>query len=469
MNSLFDVLEPRVLLSAPVATVESFSYAADTMSVWVRYSADTGIDESSIDPNDMVLAGPGLVRHADEVSAHRQGADIVAWYRLRRAPEGVPHDQWPNGTYNLGIPAGEVRSGDGVGIAGTGTGSHWLWFPDTYVELDGALIAGDGWSLWVRRWMRHPDAHTTLSTSVRVSGPTGDQVFESQGVYPYPLSAFVFRGENADGLWDFTDTGTYSFAMGEYEGAQLVGYRPVQQQWYWMSSPKIEILSSDFSDTDVLVTARFSGRSAIDPSSITWATIGLVDPLGRLVPATPDHYYTVDPQPDGSIIGTFKRGWNDNRSWGSLDNGDWRYEGVQRVQDIDGNISFVGVITHQAHAFTRLSTDSTEMAAYAQEPRTLTFKMTFPALNVDLATLGDDDIRLELNGSSYQLSLAYTYGAGRDSLGHPMITAAYTLTLPQSERLDTGTARFYMNTGAISISGQPSSEQFMGSWWLWFN
>jgi hypothetical protein len=466
----FDALEPRTLLSAPVATVESFAFSADTMSVGVRYSADTGIDFWSIAPGDMVVTGPGgLALRSDSVYRLPQGPnDAVVRYAFHYGGAN-PHPQWPSGTYNLGIPEGEVRSGDGTGNAETGAGSYWLWFPDTYVELAYAQLVGDGWSLALTRWMRQP-AQTPMSTSVRIAGPAGDQVFESQGVYNVHANVVWIRAENAAGLWDFTDTGTYSIAAGEYDGAQLIGHRPVEQRWLWFTNPKIEILSTDFTDTEVLITARFTDDHGIDPNSITWSAIG-IDVGPYHIPPTIDLYTTVDPQQDGSVIGTFKRGWY-HGSWGSRDNGDWRYvtnEDVHRVQDIDGNPSMVGVIMHQTHAFTSLTTHSTEMAAYAQDPSTLTFKMTLYPANVDLATLGDDDIRLELNGRSYQLSLAYTYGADRDGWGQRMITAAYTLTLPQGERLDTGTAAFYMNAGALSISGQPSSGLFIGSWWLWFN
>jgi hypothetical protein len=477
----FDALEPRSLLSAPVATVESFAFSAGMMSVGVRYSADTGIDFWSIDPGDLVVTGPGgLALRSNMAYRLPQGpTDAVVRYVVHNGNPANPYQQWPSGTYNLGIPEGAVRSGDGVGNAGTGAGSYWLWFPDTYVELFAALdqpepigsnvqLTGDGWSLTLTRWMRQP-VQTPMSTSVRITGPGGDQVFESQGVYNAYANVITIRAENATGLWDYTDTGTYSIALGEYGGAQPVGYRPVAQRWLWFTKPKIEILSTDFTDTDVLITARFTDDHAIDPSSITWSAIG-IDVGPYHIPPTIDLYHTVDPQQDGSVIGTFKRAWF-GRPWGSRDIGDWRYvtnDGVQRVQDIDGNSSMVGVIMHQTHTFTSLTTHSREMAAYAQDPSTLTFKMTFWTANVDLATLGEDDVRLELNGHSYQLSLAYTHSAGHDAYGQAMVTAAYTLTLPQGERLDTGTAAFYMNSGALSISGQASSELFVGSWWLWF-
>jgi hypothetical protein len=467
MNSFFDALEPRVLLSAPVATVESFRLTADSMTVFVRYSADTGIDRSSIGSDDLVLTGPGLVRRPGQGQpVQSEGPDVIAYYSFSRDPQGLAHDAWPNGTYNLGVLAGAVRSADGVGNAATGVGSHWLWFPDSYVVMDWASYSSDGWIIALTRWMRHPDAQTTLTTSVRITGPHGDQVFEVQGVYGAYKNRVEIAQENATGLWNYTDTGTYSIAVGEYDGAaQLVGFRPVEQRFRWVDGARIEILSTQFSDTDVLITARFTDRAAVDLSSINWWTIEAEVGASR-IHASPDHYLALDPQPDGSVIAAFRLYPGPFDSWGARENGDWRY--VLTNND-HGYHTTLGILMHQWHAFTTLSTASTGMAAYAQEPRTVTFKMEFPVLNVDLATLGNDDIRLELNGRSYQLSFAYTYNSDWDWGWGLSITAAYTLTLPQGERLDTGTARIYMNAGALSISGQPSSEQFMGSWWLWFD
>jgi hypothetical protein len=397
------------------------------------------------------------------VSIQSQGNDVVASYLLYRAPT-YDHDQWPNGTYDLGLAADSVRSRDGTPNPETGAGSYWLWFPDTYVELRGTQLIDDGWYLYTTRWMRHPDPQATVTTSVRITGPLGDQVVQSQGAYGDSRNDIVLRAEGAAGPWDYADSGTYSFAVGEYTGSQLAGYRPVRQEWLWFTNPKTEILATDFTDTDVLVTARFSDDHAIDASSVRLSSLTITAGPYHI----PHPSYNAVPQQDGSVIATFRFTWG--RPWSSRDNGDWLYgPSISGLRDVDGNYSKMGVVLRQPHLFTTLTTSSTEMAAYAEDPTTVTFKMTFWTTNLDVATLGDDDLRLDLNGRSHQLSLAYTYSIGIDNQHEPMLVAAYTLHLAPGERLDTGTARFYLNAGALSISGRPSGEQFVGSWWLWFN
>src|SRR5262245_58064917 len=108
----FEALEGRALLSAPVAAPQFFSVPAESMTLVGRYSASTGVDASSIDPNDTVVTGPGgLARLAESATMVSQDAgSATVRYVLRSGPAGVEHSMWPNGTFNLGVPGGSVRS-----------------------------------------------------------------------------------------------------------------------------------------------------------------------------------------------------------------------------------------------------------------------------------------------------------------------------------------------------------------------
>src|SRR5437763_1497826 len=103
----FEGLEARALLSAPVASVQSFAATATTMTVVVQYTASAGIDPASIDYNDLGVTGPNVSRFAFAQIVSQQATQTVVRYAFGNT--GI----WPNGTYNLGIPAGSVRSRDG--------------------------------------------------------------------------------------------------------------------------------------------------------------------------------------------------------------------------------------------------------------------------------------------------------------------------------------------------------------------
>jgi hypothetical protein len=472
-HSYFESLESRALMSAPVATVQSFGVTPDTMTLVVRYEADTGIDRSTIGTGDVGVTGPNVSRFAESaavVSGNATSATVR--YVLRRSGEG-DHDQWPIGTYNLGIAADAVRSSDGAANAETGAGSYFLWYPNTVLELRSASLTGDGWSVQLTRWMRTPDSESSVTTQVRITGPHGSNLFQTTGFLAAHNALVTLRAENPDGLWDFTDTGTYTLDVATYYASPApTGFQPTAQYWLWYTNPKVEILSTDFTDGDVLIHARFTDDHGIDASSITWSAIGIdVGPFH--IGPTIDLYTTVDPQPDGSVLATLRRGMF-QRPFTSRESGDWKYvtnAGTPRVRDIDGNTSSVGVIMHQQHTFTAIAPWEVGLSATPDDPTSLTLTHRFYALNVDLSSLGDDDARLEMNGHTYQLTLQSSRSLG----GHdgnpqvPMYEAVYTVHLTDGDRLTSGTAGFYLNAGGLTVSGQANPNQFLGSWWLWFN
>ena len=423
-------LEPRALLSAPVATVQSFAVTADTMTLVVRYDADTDINTSTIDPTDAGVTGPsGVSRLAESatITSHQTGSAVVA-YVIRRANAGTDHDLWPIGNYNLGIAAGAVHSTDGAGNAETGGGSYYIWFPDTYVELRSTGLNGDGWAFDVTRWMRSPDSQNSVTTTVRVSGPGGDQDFQTSGIYSTHAANLSIHAENSDGLWDFSDTGAYSVSVATYTGQQATGFQPAAQYYLWFTNPKIEITGTSFTATTVLITARFTDDHGIDASSIDWSAIG-IDVGPYHIPPTIDLYHTVVPQQDGSVIATFRRGWYQSY-WTSRDNGDWTYRtnaGTARVQDVDGNSASVGVIMHQQHTFTVPFVQAAAVHASPDDPTTLSVNFILNPRGIDMTTLGDGDLRLELGGQTYQLSLTSISNGGTDAYGQPLDSVTFAI------------------------------------------
>jgi hypothetical protein len=364
-----------------------------------------------------------------------------------------------------------VRSGDGAGNVETGAGSYFLWYPDTVLELRSAALNGDGWTVQLTRWMRTPDMENPVTTLVRITGPHGSSTFQTTGFLSNHSAAITLRAENPDGLWDFTDTGTYSLDVATYyTSAQPTGWQPTASYWLWYTNPKVEILSTDFSDSEVLITARFSDDHGIDLSSVRWSSIAIDNGLTH-IPPTRELYQRAELQPDGSVIAQFKRGWI-NATWGNRDNGDWTYlthNDDSRVRDVDGNPTSAGVVIHQAHTFNRLSMYSAAVSAFADNPTTLSFTLDFWSRDVDLASFGNDDVRLELAGHTYQLTLNSVAYQWTFYDGQNVHRAVYTLNLPQGERFTSGNAAFYLNQGGLTISGQGSPQQLLGSWWLWFN
>jgi hypothetical protein len=468
------MLEARAMLSAPVATVQSFALTADTMTVVVSYASDTGIDGSSILTTNLGVTGPQVSGFAETATIlSQQPTETVVRYLLRSGVPWLVHDAWAHGTFNLGIPAGSVRSRDGAGIEDTGAGSYWVWFPDTYIEMNSMTVGTSGLSVTATLWTRNPGGED-LQASVRMTRPDGSERIEALATANQNNHRFTIEFNNPDRRgWDYTDgQGAFVFALGEYDGSQLVGFRPTAQYWLWFTNPKVEILSTNVTDSYVDVRARFSDDHGIDLTSFAWTNITVTagpytippvldgrSPMGPLV----------EPQADGSVIATYRRDMY-QRSFTNRESGDWTYSvylSTGRVRDLDGNMTNIGVLRHETHVFTTIGySGPAELAARADDPTYVTIAVAFFADNLDTTTFGDGDLRMELNGHTYQLSLTsaspQSHGSG------PLYSTRYTLQLGAGERLESGTATFYLNAGAVTTSGLPSADSFVGSWWLSF-
>jgi hypothetical protein len=490
----FEALEVRALLSAPAAAVRSFAVTADTMTVVVSYASDNGIDASSIGWWDIGVTGPGASTFAESTRIlSQQPSETVVQYLLRSGPQYQSHGAWANGTFNLGIPAGGVRSSTGEGIADTGAGSYWLWFPDTFVEVDRvspieAAPAGPwrtttvptqaGIGVQFRVWTREA-ATRTVPVSIRLTAPDGTERIQSGTIQSRDASGvpsvgtFVFHNPG-DRPFDYTDQrGVYAAALGRYNGSQVIGYAPAAQTWLWFTGPKVEVLSTSVNDSSAQVTIRFTGEHGVDLSSLRYGVgVGIAmeetATSRQVLPqsATP----WLEPQPDGSVIATYSFGFS-WRPFTNAESGEWTYVVLavdpfspngSGPRDSDGNQARPGILRRETHVFTAISPFA-QRTAQADNPRQVLLSVIFDPWRIDLTTIGDGDVRLELNGQTYQLSLAsVTWFSGA-------YVANYSLTLPVGQRLQTGTANFYLNAGAVTTSGLPNTESFLGSWWMWFN
>jgi hypothetical protein len=471
-TSFFDVLEPRALLSAPVATVQSFAVTAVTMTLVVSYTSDTGIDPSSIGLDDIAAAGPRWTRYPFSATIVSQGPnETVAKYVIRSVPVG-PYLLWDNGTHNLGIFAGSVRSTDGAGIAETGAGSYWLWFPDVYPEISRMEPYSWGVEVVVNFWTRTYN-RVSAPVSIRLTLPDGSQQVNTRTMDNYYTTFWVDFNNAGDRPWDYTDHGTFTFDIGDHDGAQ-VNYRLGGQYWLWFSNPKMEIVSTDVTDTAARIVVRITDDHAVDLTSFSgrdlYVSVGFLEVLpsmdGPNISAP-----VVEPQADGSVIATYWRAPYQS-AFTNRESGEWVFGasrpgwGPPLVRDVDGNYAQIGVLRRETHVFNRVGWwASPALTAHADDPSHAQLFVTFFSNNVDTSTLGDGDVRLELNGQTYQLSLTLGYGGGSGSL---TFGAYYALQLPQGQRLQTGTGRFYLNAGAVTTGGQPNEEAFLGEFWFWF-
>jgi hypothetical protein len=457
---LFDALEARTVLSAPVASVQSFALTADTMTLVVAYDADTGIDPSSIDTYDLGVTGPGVSRYSESATIiDTQGTRTRVQYVLRSGPAGTDHDLWPNGAFILGTPPGVVRSHDGEVNAETGAGAYWLWYTDTFIELKSMAIVGEGWSLGLTLWMRHPDAQTPVTASAQIVGPGSDQTFQTQGLYSRHSSSVTLQAENAGGLWDYTDTGAYSISLGNYQGTQVVSYRPTAQYWLWFSSPKVEILSTAFTDSSMSLTARFSDDQGMDLTSFDWTNFVV---YAWAYPVHPVSAPQVDLGADGSVTATYS--YSMFRGWTNRESGIWSYYNMGRVRDAAGNLTQAGIVRRESHTFTTLYTADPTLWTTPDNSWSATASFRFSPGDVDLSNFGDGSARLDLNGRSYPMRLDWLNTGGRDDWGQPIYQAQFSLSLPSPERLTSGLASVYLNAGAVSVAGSPNADLLLGTW-----
>lgn len=474
----FEALEARALLSAPVATVQSFTLTASSMTVVVAYSADDGIDPTSIGGlRGLGMTGPNVSMYDPypEIVSQQPTQTVVRYgFSMGEFRQGnfVP-SLWTNGTYNFGIPAGSVRSQGGDVNQDTAAGSYWLWYPDKYVEMGSMTLSPTGLSVSVGLFRRNPGVDDA-QTSVQLTAPDGSQRVETLAAPGQNGGTFAIAFQNQDGRgWDYTDPhGAFVISLADYDGGQVVGYRPTAQYWLWFSNPKVEILSTNVADSYVEYTARFSDDHGIDLTSFAWSNITVTGGPYTIPPLLDGSFPAgprVEPQADGSVIATYRRA-EYQRLFTNRESGDWTYftqAGNELVRDVDGNGTSVAVLRRENHVFTTIGSSDAYLTAHAADPTFVSITADFFANHVDTTTFGDGDVRMELNGHTYQLSLTlWGLGSNNDT---PVFYATYALQLGAGERLDSGTANFYLNAGAVTVSGLPSADSFVGSWWLAFN
>jgi len=480
-TSLFDVLEPRALLSAPVAAVQSFAPTVAGMSVVVRYTASAGIDPASISYYGLGATGPGVSRFSSYATVLSQQPtqttvryDIICY----------PYSLWPNGTYNLGIPAGAVRSRDGLANAAAAAGSYWIWVPDNVLQVAAMGPSTNSLALSVQLLTRNPGV--TLPVSVKMIAPDGTERVQTGTIGGntqygnYAIFQFQNTGERP---FDYTDPrGTYVAALGDYDGDQLVGYHHAAQAWWWFSAPKVEFLSTSVTDSVAQLRVRVSGEHGVDLASMrgtdAWqnVTVTVGNPgYGPAIPGslTPAGAYAaplLEPQSDGSVIATYSRAFY-RRNFTNTETGEWTYSvsaGYYGPRDIDGHQSLGGVLWRESHVFTTIAAPFVRLQTNVNDARRFLLTVDFSPANTDTTMFGDGDVRLDLAGQTYQLTLAYGALTPTNTEG-TIYRAYFVVQLAAGETLHNGTANIYLNAGAVTTSGLPSSETFLGSWWLWFN
>ncbi len=454
MTNHFEALEPRALLSAPIATTHSFRWNATTLTTVVRYTADTGIDLASIGNDDFRLQGPnGDVRFAQSPTKElQQDGSVLATYTFTNPTI------WTNGRYNLGVVAGSVRSTDQQPVAALQTGSYGLWFPDTVVEMSTVTITSDGWRFGLRRLDRNP-VTPNVPGEVRITGPGG-----SETIFPFTLRVLpiTVSSAKADGPWSFADNGTYIISMPTYTNGVRTGWQPVAGAGLWFNAPKVEITDIALTDSTVTTTVRLTDNHAIDLTSIRWSNIGiLID--GVNLPPTINLIANAEPQSDGSVIVTYVRGWY-NAAFTSRDSGTWVWSiGISPVKDVDGNAARAGTLATRSFHFERpFIMDAVVQPATPSTPARLS--LTFATENLDLSSLGNDDFRLELGGITYTLSLISHHSvSGVTPARTPAVTAFYEIIIPVGQTLQHGAAALYLNANGLTFNTHPSADVLLRS------
>ncbi len=314
MNHHLDELEPRTLLSAPTAAIQSTTIAPDQWLIVVRY-ADTehSIDPTTIGNADITVAGPAGYSQAATLYQRPFATGSGSYVGVYSVP--APMGAWDygaNGAYTVRVASGAVADQSGESTIAADLRTYNLWFNNPAVRIARNTIETNlrWWEMTVNVGDNMGIANLTVGQEiVEVTTPDGSSyrgtVLSSTRVGPRDLSVVIKIGANGR-LWDFSDNGRYSvrlLANSVYDTAGVAANARLLGSYnLWFTAPKIEITNSELTDSKWLLTVRFSDNEGIDPESFfgTRPTLSVSGPAGLNYNRISRWHVEPSANPDGS-------------------------------------------------------------------------------------------------------------------------------------------------------------------------
>jgi hypothetical protein len=278
----------------PKARIMSYTMRSTDWLVVVQYDTQNGLDESTLDGNDLTLTGATPSSLSVYQLIHLSPTSTQVVYSF-----GAPGGAWSyanNGTYNIFLAAGQVADNSGRQATAQMLASYWLWFAAPRAEYLGYTAGTNDWTVSVR-FSANPltainPATLVADGTVYASGPRGY----------YELGHLTTLIHNADlsytasyrivapwGSWDWTDNGTYTVSVGDgrvadIDGNMIPGSNLGQSTITSTAPSATMVLPTHPTRTGWDIAVDFTDDVMVDLSSINTATVRLQGPDGSSIP-----------------------------------------------------------------------------------------------------------------------------------------------------------------------------------------
>jgi hypothetical protein len=276
-SSAFEALEARALLTAPVANFVSAIANGTALFVDVDYHADQGLDLSTVGAGDLQLTAngrPTLTANLFAPPSTLPNGDTRAIYIINAYAGAWNYTH--TGVYDIVSPAGQVKDLSGQNLAYTGVAQIWLWFSTPKAEITNTVVEPADWLLTVNYTDDTGiDTSTIDNNDISIAGPGLFPGITLRNLYVNSATdvTAVYRVPAPAGGFNYTNTGAYTVNFENNQvsdtSANAIPAFPLGSYWLWFDKPAAQIQTYTVTQTQLLVPILYSGRSAIDPTSIS--------------------------------------------------------------------------------------------------------------------------------------------------------------------------------------------------------
>ncbi|HYE62067.1 MAG TPA: hypothetical protein VD997_08720 [Phycisphaerales bacterium] len=315
-----EALEPRLVLSAPTASLLSVSVGKVDMTVTVRYAAATGIDVTSINGNDVRVAsaaksvgGVSLASFSElgRLAGTTVQADgsVVAKYVV--TARGGAWDWADSGLYTVSLASMQVRSKSGQWNAAATLKSQSLSFAGPRADLVSATLGNmSQWLIGIR--------YTDDIGIDRASIGLGDLQVQSAGAlvslgrpaYTTGSGATItayYYAKTAQNAASWMDRGSYTIVLRggqvfDTSGNSLPSY-VMGTQSYTSDRPAAQLASSTFTADAWTVCIRYRAELGVDLGSIGHGDLQYSGAKGTVLASLVESPIV---GADGSVLATYR-------------------------------------------------------------------------------------------------------------------------------------------------------------------
>jgi len=476
-SQAFESLEDRRMLAA-AAFVSQVVRQSD-MLVNIRYTDPSGVNVSTLGDNDITVTGGnsfGRFGHFLTFTQDTQGSNnsVVATYSV--ASRTTAWTYFETGTFVVNMLPNSVAANNGSVVPGGGLASSWMWWSTPRVELLQSFATNTQYVVD----LRYSDNTAIDSNSIGfgevglVPGdqPNDVQFFRSQTFFQNQDGSWTveYRLTARGGAWDWTDTGTYNIVIqgnAVHDTENPPNFVPAQalgQVFLWFTNPKAQVINSNVTGTDWLVTIRYTDDQAISATSIDDGDVqennGVSNTLAQRVSAVPESANSVDVT--YSLRPT-------HFAFGAAENGT-HVVSVRdgQVTDTTGApVRGVGLASYWLW-FTNPSISKPVNVNEAQADHwDITVRYTDDvAMNINTITSGD----LRMEGPQGYFQNATMLERHTEVLnGNTTVLATYRFTAPANGRFNSGTYNIFVNPNQVADTAGNTIPTFLwGSFWLFF-